>query len=102
MLSGCVGGQRDSWRTEEVRDFSSREETGQRANNEILLNLIKADTTNFYLYAWNIPDTFLIEALYKNCKVVIFFIFEEEANAQRSSVTGQAPVSHREEGGVEV
>jgi len=71
-----------------VRDFSSREETGQRANNEILSNLIKTDTTYFYLYAQNIPHTFLIEALYKNCKVVVFSIFGEEADARRSQVTG--------------
>lgn len=67
-----------------MRDFSSRENIGQRANHEILLNVMKADTSYFYLYAWNNPDTFLVEALYKNCKMVIFFIFVEEADARRS------------------
>lgn len=39
-----------------------------------MISCIKAENTGLYLYAYNIPDMFLV-SLYNNHEVVILFIF---------------------------
>lgn len=54
-----------------MKALLSREETGLESQ---WFHAGKAEKTGLYLYAYHIPDTFLV-SLYNNHEVVIFFIF---------------------------